>query len=50
MKITSPDFKNNEKIPIKFTGDGEDINPNLIIEEVPKFTINFYQEIEQGNF
>ena len=38
MKITSPDFKNKEKIPIKFTGDGEDINPNLIIGGAPKNT------------
>ena len=34
MKITSPDFKHNEKIPVRFTGDGEDINPNLEISEV----------------
>ncbi len=38
MKITSPDFENNEKIPVKFTGDGEDINPTLIIEDVPENT------------
>ena len=36
MKLTSPDFKDKEKIPIKFTGDGEDINPNLIIESIPE--------------
>jgi len=36
MKLTSPDFKNKEKIPIRFTGDGEDINPNLIIENIPE--------------
>jgi len=35
MKLTSPDFKNKEKIPVRFTGDGEDINPNLIIENIP---------------
>ena len=35
MKITSQNFRNNEKIPVKFTCDGEDINPNLTIEEVP---------------
>jgi len=38
MKLTSPDFQNNGKIPVKFTGDGEDINPNLIIEEIPPET------------
>ena len=35
MKLTSPDFQDNEKIPIRFTGDGENINPNLIIDEIP---------------
>lgn len=35
MKITSLDFKNNGKIPIRFTGDGQNINPNLSIEGVP---------------
>jgi len=38
MKITSLDFANNSKIPVRFTGDGEDINPNLIIEDVPENT------------
>ena len=36
MKITSPDFKHNEFIPKKFTCQGEDINPALIIESIPK--------------
>jgi len=36
MILTSPDFKHNEKIPVKFTGDGENINPELIIENIPK--------------
>ena len=36
MKITSPDFKHNEFIPRKFTCQGEDINPALIIESIPK--------------
>jgi len=38
MKITSLDFENNSKIPTKFTGDGEDINPNLTINEIPENT------------
>jgi len=38
MKITSPDFENNSKIPVKFTGDGENINPNLDILGVPENT------------
>ena len=35
MKITSSDFKHSGKIPTKFTGDGENINPNLVIEGAP---------------
>ncbi len=38
MKLTSPDFKHNQKIPIRFTGDGENINPNLIVENIPEDT------------
>jgi len=36
MKLTSPAFKNNDRIPIKFTADGEDINPELIISDVSR--------------
>lgn len=36
MKISSPDFKHNEFIPRKFTCEGEDINPALVIEEIPR--------------
>lgn len=36
MKITSPEFKNNEFIPKKFTCDGQDISPALVIEDIPK--------------
>ena len=36
MKITSPSFKNNEKMPARFTYDGEDINPALEIEGLPE--------------
>lgn len=38
MKVTSPSFKNNEKMPAKFTYDGEDINPALEIENLPEGT------------
>ncbi|MBR9705838.1 YbhB/YbcL family Raf kinase inhibitor-like protein [Candidatus Pacearchaeota archaeon] len=38
MEITCPDFENNEKIPIRFTGDGEDINPSLLFEDIPEDT------------
>jgi Raf kinase inhibitor-like YbhB/YbcL family protein len=36
MKILSPEFQNNGLIPRKFTCQGEDINPALIIEDAPK--------------
>jgi len=35
MKLTSPDFKNGSYIPAKFTGEGDDVNPQLEIEGVP---------------
>jgi len=38
MRITSPDFENNQFIPKKFTCQGEDVNPSLIIEGIPKET------------
>lgn len=36
MRLTSPTFKNNEPIPVKYTCDGEDINPPLEIADVPE--------------
>lgn len=38
MKITSPEFQNNQLMPSKFTCDGEDINPALSIENIPEGT------------
>ena len=38
MKIISSSFKNNGKMPVKFTYDGEDINPALEIENLPEET------------
>jgi Raf kinase inhibitor-like YbhB/YbcL family protein len=38
MKILSPDFGNNKNIPIKFTCDGEDVNPELIFSNIPAET------------
>lgn len=35
MDITSPEFKNGELIPSKFTCDGDNINPELKISGVP---------------
>ncbi len=36
MELTSKEFKHNQSIPAKFTCQGEDINPALIIEDIPK--------------
>ena len=36
MKISSPAFENNSKIPEKYTCDGENVNPPLKIEGVLK--------------
>jgi len=38
MKITSSVFVNDNYIPSKYTCDGEDISPELIIENVPTDT------------
>ena len=35
MKLTSPEFKNNDTIPMKFTCQGEDVSPALEIKGVP---------------
>lgn len=34
MKITSPSFKDGQKIPAKFTPDGTNVNPGLIISQI----------------
>lgn len=36
MKIFSSAFKNNERIPAKYTCDGENINPPLSVSDAPK--------------
>ena len=35
MRLTSPAFENNKLIPLKYTCQGEDINPALSIEDIP---------------
>lgn len=35
LKISSPAFKNNEHIPRLYTCGGKDVNPALMIENVP---------------
>ena len=36
MKIESPAFKSNKLIPPKYTCDGENVNPPLLISDVPE--------------
>lgn len=38
MKITSPEFKHNDFMPKKSTCEGEDVNPQLVIEGAPRET------------
>jgi len=36
MKISSPEFKDNEMMPQEFTCRGKNINPSLVIENIPE--------------
>lgn len=38
IKITSPSFSNNESLPVKFSCDGININPELAIKDIPEQT------------
>jgi len=38
MKLKSPSFEHNGFIPKRFTCQGEDINPELVIEGIPRDT------------
>ena len=38
LRVTSPAFKSNGVIPEKYTCDGNDVNPSLHIEDLPKET------------
>lgn len=38
MKLSSPEFEHNGFIPKKFTCQGEDVNPTLVIEDIPDGT------------
>ncbi|HTP03965.1 MAG TPA: YbhB/YbcL family Raf kinase inhibitor-like protein [Nitrospirota bacterium] len=38
LKLSSPAFKHNDSIPSKYTCDGADVNPPLVIENTPLTT------------
>lgn len=38
MRLTSPAFQDNGKIPAKYTCDGDNTSPELVIENVPAGT------------
>ena len=38
MKIASPAFENKQRIPSKFSCEGQDINPALVIDGIPNGT------------
>ena len=40
MKVSSAAFANNGVIPIKYTGFGEDVSPELTITDVPEDTVS----------
>ncbi|TSC82389.1 MAG: PEBP family protein [Parcubacteria group bacterium Gr01-1014_20] len=55
MLLTSPSFNHNEKIPQKFTCDGGNVNPELIIQNVPAKTVSLALIVDDpdapaGNF
>lgn len=38
MKLTSPEFENNFNMPARFTCEGQDVNPELNIQNIPSDT------------
>jgi len=38
MKLTSPAFQQNQMIPPKYTCQGEDVSPPLVVENIPQGT------------
>lgn len=46
MKLTSPNFKDNQEIPEDFTCLGRNINPTLHISDIPEKTRSFVLIVE----
>jgi Raf kinase inhibitor-like YbhB/YbcL family protein len=41
MQLWSPAFAEGDRIPVRYTGDGEDISPELIWDSVPESVVSF---------
>ncbi len=41
MRLTSPAFRNGERLPVKYTGDGENLSPPLEWSDPPEGTKSF---------
>ncbi len=41
LRMVSPAWKHGERIPTRYTGDGEDVSPPLVIDGVPAGTAAF---------
>lgn len=46
ISIKSPDFKDNDVIPKKFTCDGEDLSPEVLWANAPQGTLGFTLVVE----
>ncbi len=46
MQITSTQFKNGERIPSKYTCDGERVSPPLVFEGVPQNAVSLVLIVE----
>jgi Raf kinase inhibitor-like YbhB/YbcL family protein len=49
ITLRSPAFINMGKIPQKYTADGEDINPALVLEKIPNETKSLVLIVEDPN-
>lgn len=41
MKLSSTAFPSNGRIPVKYTGDGQDVSPELSWDDAPEGTVEF---------
>jgi len=48
--VTSSAFGNGVSIPVKYTGDGENVNPPLQIESIPEGTVSVVLIVDDPAF